>query len=98
VRPIALRGRPDSWATQTGAGKRCASQRSWEASLTPPHNLRDLVASRIRDGAIGARQGFVRFVRFGESAVAIRRRRAPKPGGEGLKVRSDLVFVCDLSP
>ena len=55
--------------------------------MTPPHNLRDLVASRIRDGAIGARQGFVRFVRFGESAGAIRRRRAPKPGGEGLKVR-----------
>ena len=97
VRPIALRRTPGQLGDADGR---------WKA-LRVAEIAGGLVGRRTTSTTwlrrvyvtvtIGARQGFVRFVRFGESAVAIRRRRAPKPGGEGLKVRSDRVFLCDLS-
>ena len=40
-------GRPDSWATQTGAGKHCAFAKVVVGLVGTPHNLRDLVASRV---------------------------------------------------
>ena len=99
VRPIALRRTPGQLGDADGR---------WKA-LRVAEIAGGLVGRRTTSTTwlrrvyvtvtIGARRG---FVRFGEStssyAGAIRRRRAPKPGGEGLKVRSDRVFLCDLSP